>query len=250
MNVQKIEELALNAWPGLQTYLYDGWVMRLAEGYTKRANSVTPLYGHGERGEFGLAEKVARCEGVYQGRKQPVIFRIPSFVAGAAELDDLLADRGYERVDETLVMDLELEETEFEQSGRAYVMPGREGVSSWLSAYERMSGSHTEPVHEKILGQILGRRCPMVLMVDEEVVACGLGVYDAGYVGLFDIVTAVEHRRQGYGQEVVESLLGWGIDCGGLSAYLQVVAENNSAVTLYEKLGFQKRYRYWYRVLK
>lgn len=250
MNVQKIEELALNAWPGLQTYLYDGWVIRLAEGYTKRANSVTPLYGYGGSGEFGLEEKVERCEGVYQGlkRPQPVIFRIPSFVAEAQELDAFLAERGYERLDETLVMGLDLEEAEFEQSRRAYIMPGRDGLSSWLSAYGRMSQSRTGEVHQKILLQMLGERCPMMLMTNETV-ACGLGVYDAGYVGLFDIVTAEEHRRQGYGRELVESLLGWGLMNDALYAYLQVVAENAAAVNLYKQLGFEEQYRYWYRIL-
>ncbi len=249
MYAQKIEELALNAWPGLQTYVYDGWVMRLAEGYTKRANSVTPLYGGS--GVFGLEEKVERCEAVYQGlkRPQPVIFRIPSFVADAQALDAFLEARGYERLDETVVMGLDLEEAEFEQSRRAVMMPDdRGGLEAWLRLYSHLSQSKMGQAHESILRQILGERCLMQLTAAREVVACGLGVYDDGYVGLFDIVTAEAHRRQGYGRELVESLLGWGILCDALYAYLQVVAENKPAVTLYQKLGFEEVYRYWYRV--
>ena len=40
-----LEELAMNAWPAIQTYLYDGWIVRFANGYTKRANSVTAVTG-------------------------------------------------------------------------------------------------------------------------------------------------------------------------------------------------------------
>ena len=35
-----IEELTLNAWPPLQTQLYDGWLLGFSGGYTRRANSV------------------------------------------------------------------------------------------------------------------------------------------------------------------------------------------------------------------
>ena len=52
------EELSMNAWPALQTKLYDGWVMRFAEGYTKRANSINPIYGS----SISLTKKLDYCE--------------------------------------------------------------------------------------------------------------------------------------------------------------------------------------------
>lgn len=42
MNI--LEELSMNALPALQTILYDGWVIRFADGYSNRANSVNPIY--------------------------------------------------------------------------------------------------------------------------------------------------------------------------------------------------------------
>ena len=42
--IRYLEELSLNALPSLENIFLDGWVVRFANGYTKRANSVNPLY--------------------------------------------------------------------------------------------------------------------------------------------------------------------------------------------------------------
>ena len=42
--IRLIEELSLNAWPALQTVLYDGWVLRFADGYTRDNTPALHLY--------------------------------------------------------------------------------------------------------------------------------------------------------------------------------------------------------------
>ena len=41
--IRTLEELSMNALPALQTMLYGGWVLRFANGYTRRANSINPI---------------------------------------------------------------------------------------------------------------------------------------------------------------------------------------------------------------
>ena len=64
--LRRIEEAGFNAWPALQTNLLDGWVLRFADGYTKRANSINPTYPS-DRDD--LADHVSRCEAIYRERR-------------------------------------------------------------------------------------------------------------------------------------------------------------------------------------
>lgn len=86
----KMEELSLNAWPALETYFLDGWILRFAAGYTRRANSVNLLYPS----HHDLSEKIAQCEAVYSGKGLPVIFKLAGRKRSQA-IDQLLGLHGY-----------------------------------------------------------------------------------------------------------------------------------------------------------
>ena len=66
------EELSLNAHPALQTQFFDGWVMRFANGYTNRANSINPLYPS----TLDLQIKIAECEKRYFAQGLPAVYRL------------------------------------------------------------------------------------------------------------------------------------------------------------------------------
>ena len=99
----RIESVSLAAWPARNSILLDGWVVRWSEGYTKRANSVTPLLPAREE----PSRKIERCERIYEEAGLPPIFRLPSLEDHDA-LDRSLAERGYAVVDPILVLALEL----------------------------------------------------------------------------------------------------------------------------------------------
>lgn len=243
-----VEEASLNAWPSLNTYLYDGWLARFANGYTKRANSVTPLYP----GSMDLDDKIKGCETLYKQQNLRPVFRLPGFVEGIDEVDGRLAARHYQKIDTTSVQTLDLSFCFANQSKRAYILPGRSGTESWLGAFHRLSGDnpqrHDAATHQQLLNNIIGEKCFMVLMVAGEVVACGLAVASNGYAGIFDLIVAKEHRRQGYGLELTESLLDWAVNQRAHYAYLQVMTANTAAINLYAKLKFTELYQYWYRI--
>ena len=90
-----VEEACLNAWPALKEIFYDGWLIRLAEGETRRTNSVNVL----APGRMGLDEKIAYCERVYRAHGLPAYYRIRSNDDPA--LEQALVARGFRGEDET-----------------------------------------------------------------------------------------------------------------------------------------------------
>ena len=239
---RRIEEASLNAWPALHQMLLDGWVLRFARGFTKRANSVTPLYP----GSQPIEEKVRFCENLYARERLQSVFRITTGAndADGAALDGFLESRSYRLADPTLVLDASVAPEAV--SRRWSVVTLKE----WLNAYAALTGMPAKfmRLHGAILNAIRTECAHAVLRDGDEVLACGLGVVERGLVGLFDIVTHPDHRRQGCGEELVGGLLAWGRKRGAETAYLQVAEDNAPAQALYRKLGFAERYRYWYRI--
>ena len=70
--ITNLEELSMNAWPALQTKLYDGWALRFANGYTKRSNSINPIYNS----TISLQVKLDFCEKKYAHFNLPVVYKL------------------------------------------------------------------------------------------------------------------------------------------------------------------------------
>jgi GNAT superfamily N-acetyltransferase len=252
--ITNLEELSLNAWPGHQTLLYAGWILRFAGGYTQRANSITPLYSIGD--ELPLLEKIKACEELYTSKGLATIFKLTP-VSQPTGLEEVLAARGYSRASAVSVQTADIgnisllrSQSGSSNSGEIKLVQDNELKPGWLEAWLALSGTDAwnRAQVEKLLGNIVPDHSFMRLEQKDQVVALGLAVYELGYVGLFDIVTAAHFRRQGWGKRLIVELLRWGQVKGAETAYLQVLATNLPATRLYAGLGFREVYQYWYRV--
>jgi N-acetylglutamate synthase len=238
---RRVEEASLNAWPALHQLMLDGWILRFARGFTKRANSIVPLYPAAQ----AALDKVRYCENLYAREQLKTIFRLTT-VVDSEPLDTLLAQRGYVRVDPTLVLGCRLGDGRFAGDPNFQQLPR----DAWLDAYAQNTAIPvgTQHLHAMLLQGIRTEHVFGAIANDGNAGACGIAVLERELVGLFDIVTHPMSRRRGLARGLVESLLSWAEQLGAQHAYLQVVEANHAALALYRQLGFVDLYRYWYRV--
>jgi N-acetylglutamate synthase len=241
-----VEQALFRAWPALETRYHHGWVVRFADGYTRRANSINPIEYAGDKHDLTL--DIETCASLYRERGLPVVFRLTDIMQ-PAELEQALEALGYERKAATLVQTADL--AGFRGAIDPNVMTETELNDDWLNHFLRLNPSQADyaGTMSRMLRRIEPPRAFARLTHSGQVMAVGLAVRDGDYAGLFDIATDPQARRQGFGRRLVACLLAWGICEGARSAYLQVVQENVAAQRLYEVFGFQTAYTYWYRVL-
>jgi GNAT superfamily N-acetyltransferase len=239
---RRIEEASLNAWPAMRQILLDGWLLRFSHGFTKRANSVVPLYPVLEP----MEDKVRHCENLYARERLKTIFRLTS-IDDCQVLDGYLADRGYAVADRTEVMTAPITSGSGESGSSNFRFLGRE---EWLDAYATLTNmpADAQALHGAILKGIPGECGYAVINSAEGPVACGLAVVEARLVGLFDIYTHPDQRGQGHGEVLVRRILNWAAGRGAETAYLQMLSSNQAARRLYEKFSFARTYDYWYRI--
>lgn len=243
-----MEELSMNAWPALRTDHYDGWVLRYANNYTKRANSIYPLY----EGHLLYEEKIAYCEAYYKQHQMPTTFKLHDDESLHA-LDIYLEDHGYHVVDPTdmMVLDLEnyVDEVSFEY--RVSEGYGDEAARELASTLGVVSDSERDQLVRTTMSTMMAHISPecfyLFIEEDGEVIATGNGVVEQAYVGVFNIGVKEAYRGRGYGKKIMQAIIKEGLIRGANKSYLQVICKNEVALDLYASMGYKKVYRYWYR---
>lgn len=241
--IRFIEELSINALPSLETMIYDGWLIRFSKGFSKRSNSINPLY----LSDINLEHKIARCEKLFKERNYPIIYKMTSS-ALHTNLDRLLEEKNYKQIDITNVLLLSMNKIPSTSSENIIVYESLE--KKWILDFCKLSNidyKNTDILRE-MLEAIIPSKYYISLNLGDETIACGLGVLEDHFIGLFNIIVDSKYRGKGYGEKIVLNLLNIGLANGATHSYLQVVAKNIPAVRLYAKLGFKEKYRYWYRV--
>lgn len=242
--IQTLEEYSFRSWAALETEVYDGWILRFANGYTGRSNSINPLY----TSMLDLESKIAYCADWYARRGIKHRFRLNDAMQ-PPNLDAILERKGYVLDNASLMMTNTLTDVSVIASDGEVQLQAQYS-DEWLTNFCRMHPAHAP--HRVTMQAIMDRMPPTKyfasVVANGEVVAMGLGVQEDDYIGLYDIITREDQRGKGYSKHLVSSVLYQAARSGAINAYLQVMEGNIPAWRVYEKAGFRPVYKYWYRV--
>ncbi len=244
--VSLTEELAANALPPMVVQTLDGWRLRFNSGVTRRANSVLAS-GHG--GRYTVEEKLEHARAFYARWDSNVRFQLnPS--SQPSGLDEMLAERGYIKdgavhvqtasVDDVLArMDEPQQRVRLEPAFNA----------PWYALYAETQGvdARKAEVRRAMFSRVPSPAAYVLVELDGQPAAVGLGVLERGHVGVFNMATHPEFRRRGAATAVLRALAAWGRAQGAWVMYLQVAEENGGARSVYGRFGFRTLYQYHYR---
>ncbi|MGB7286465.1 MAG: GNAT family N-acetyltransferase [Salaquimonas sp.] len=235
--------MSFRSFPATTT-LYDGtWAIRMTAGHpAKRLNSVNPL---DPQDSLDLENRIKKAEHRFAGFGRPLVFRLTPLAPD--QLAVMFEDWGWEQYEESIVMMLDFDKADLSNGQNQVPL---KDVGRWVDEFIRLSNDKKEI--KPGLVEVIGATQPDTGLFlrtnpdNNETASMVRCVCDQKIGGVFDLVSSTEMRRQGHAKNVLQSALLWAKHKNVTKVWLQVVAENAAANSLYHSLGFKEVYRYSY----
>ena len=203
-----------------------------------------------------LEARIDEVEAWYGARGLSPVFKLTA-AADPPELEASLAARGYATDGESLGMTVALEEAL--ERAPARPIPGTVTElfagridDRWFEASCRLSGiaDARRADYRAILDRCLETQPAVLFGWTEragEVVSIAMGSVVEETVSLVAVATEPASRGLRLAESVLRTILFAAREHDARFALLNVEAPNRPARRLYERMGFEERYRYWYR---
>ncbi|RJF76676.1 GNAT family N-acetyltransferase [Rhodopseudomonas palustris] len=265
----RVEQACLDAWPALRSAMRGDWLLRFGEGVSRRANSVNPLHDRAT----SIAAYLDDFAALYRHHGQPLIVRVPTLLAGAAQINRELDQHGFGSEGETCTLLRDFGGERLVRDASATASPAVDasapdtfaaanasaasGISikprpdaDWLAAIARLqaqSPSHAA-IYARVIDAIALPAGFAALRHDGRIAATAYGVLHGDLLVVESVVVDAALRGRGLGRRLMHAVFAWAISHGAKAACLQVVADNMAGHALYASLGFDHElYRYHYR---
>lgn len=239
----RVEECCNAAWPALRAHRLGHWVLRLAPGISRRANSLNPLGP--EAGEVDAT--MAAAAPLFAAEGLPILFRVLTPLLDPG-VDRRLADLGYTAEGETATLYGDITALRTMPGDAIDCLPGPD--DAWLTAMSALQGhsAGAAAAYRRVVEKLSVPAAFLRSTVDGEPVALAFGARHHGLVCCESVITAAPHRGRGHARRLMQALFHWAAANGAAGVCLQVVADNAPGFALYRSLGLTRElYRYHYR---
>lgn len=259
ISVEDLQRVMAPSWGALEREALGDWQLRASRGFTQRGNSVVPV---GDPG-LPLAEAVEATEQWYAARGLPAKVAVAGPV-GFDPADDrlgaLLLERGYTAASLTLNLTARTETVAAADPGGPPVLVSSTATPEWLATY--LTTRRTIPgVSEQVvtgsprqlfaqvrpgggLSQQLGLRSADAAGTTP--IALGRMGIAHGWAGLGAVWTHPAYRGRGLAGHLTARLAAAARADGIHLVHLQVEHDNETALRLYGRMGFEEHSSYVY----
>lgn len=241
-----LDELMANAWPPAVRENRGGWLVRWADGFTRRANSALPV---GQADE--VPTLVSECEQFYRSHRTAPVFQV-STASAPPELVDYLVARRYRGTARTLVAHASVQDVIANTRSSGSTEVEQDHVpDDWFDAYWEVeasrgrSGADAKMCRDTLLEPALPRAYATVRALGE-VAGVGQIVVERGWAGVQCMATRTGHRRRGAATAVLHCLAVEAAARGAEKMYLAVMADNLAAQRVYQRATFRPAHEYRY----
>jgi len=236
-----LQDVMGRSWPPTDAAVLGEWMLRAADGFTRRANSVLVLGDPGTP----FAEALDRVNVWYAERALPTLFQV---VVGDP-WDRFLADAGWPAEAETLVRTGRLVRMvdALRDVGAAGVEVAERVDDAWLGRYRRVAGTAGATERHVVQGPSGTAFASVPDPVGGPPIAIGRVAVRGRYAGFSAVEVDPAHRRHGLARAVMRALTDHACARGAVTGWLQVEVDNEPARALYDGLGFTDHHVYHYR---
>jgi N-acetylglutamate synthase len=251
----ELEQVAARHWRGTEEEWLGGWLLRAAEGFTGRANSVLPLGDPGLPLDSAL-DTVARW---YGERGLPPMIAVPVPLdsdSPGRELDAFLSERSWTtRSGPAFVMvaDLSDDSNPIRDHAADAFPPGAtfrldpEPDQAWLAMYHYRGQDGQPTVMRDVLTSAPAQAFASIRAGDDVLAIARLSFAD-GWAGITAVEVQPARRQAGLGTALTAAVCAEALKRDISQVFLQVETGNAAAIALYQRCGFRCSHRYHYRV--
>lgn len=237
------ELLAHRTWPCIAEAPLGSWILRAADGFSRRANSALAIGSPGTDLDQALKHLSAwsRKQGI-----QPCIKITP---LADPSLDDALQVRGWTIATPSLVLQADPQGAPPPEPSSLALHLDSHPSDEWFSSLVRWEGvsAAKAQLHHALLS-----RMPSPWFASwrksGSLDAVAALVRDGDVLHLYDLAVAPDRRGCGIGTRFLKALISRMRGEGVENAVLQVLESNTPARALYSSTGFVASHHYHYRV--